>query len=194
VFPEHVFKERKELGEKIASAPPDYVHDNAAALLRIIWELQASLGLELEVIQGIKRLDVADARTVSEYADQFSDYVERRDFNLERTSCGRIANIYWRQIRTLEGGSLPEQRVGEVDRLLEQFAQADRRFTEDIEPFMRRAEETLMNIRNAARDDNTDEAKRQQDQFAREYKDEVQRLKSMITEMSRVGESLLERL
>jgi len=194
VFPEHVFKERKELGEKIAAAPPDYLHDNAAALLRIIWELQSSLGLELEVIQGIKRLDVADAQVVADYAEQFSDYVERRDFNLERTSCGRIANIYWRQIRALEGGSLHEQRVEEIDRLLQQFAQADRRFTEDIEPFMRRAEETLVSIRNAARDNDTDEAKRRQDQFAREYKDEVQRLKSMITEMSRVGESLLARL
>lgn len=94
----------------------------------------------------------------------------------------------------MEGGSLQEQHVAEIDRLLQRFAEADRRFTEDIEPFMRRAEETLMNIRNAARDDDSGEAKRQQDQFAREYKDEVQRLKSMITEMSRVGESLLERL
>jgi hypothetical protein len=194
VFPDEVFKERQQLSEKIAAAPGDYLQDNAAALLRIVWELQASLALELQVIQGIKRLDVADAGAVSAYLNRFSDYVDRRDFNLERTSCGRIARIYWQQIRVLEDGLDAEQRVTELDELLRGFADADRQFTEEIEPFMKQALTTLTVIRDASAAGKTDEAKAQQDRFVHEYRAEVERLKSTITAMSRVGESLLARL
>jgi hypothetical protein len=191
VFPDEVFKERQQLSERIAAAPGDYLQDNGAALLRIVWELQASLALELQVIQGIKRLDVTDARAVAVYVDRFSDYVERRDFNLERTSCGRIARIYWQQIRVLEGGPGGGQRVTDLDRLLQGFADADRQFTEEIEPFMKRALATLTGIRDATAAGRIEEATVRQAQFAEEYRAEVERLKSTITGMSRVGESLL---
>ena len=194
MFPDHVFDERQELGEKIAAAPSDYVRDNAAALLRIVWELQASLALELQVIQGIKRLDIADVQTLSDYVDRFSDYVDRRDFNLERTSCGRIANIYWQQIRTLEGGPVGQQRVKDLDELLQRFTDADREFAEEIEPFMDRALTTLTGMRDAVLAGKADEAKAEQERFAHEYKAEVQRLKATITNMTRVGESLLAAL
>lgn len=194
MFPDHVFKERQELSEKIAIAPSDYLQNNAAALMRIVWELQASLALELQIIQGIKSLNVTDAQTVSNYVNQFSNYVDRRDFNLERTSCGRIANIYWQQIRVLEGGPVGQQRVTELDELLQRFADADRQFTEEIEPFMNQALTTLTRIRDAATAGKTDEAKAQQDQFEQEYRAEVQRLKSTITGMNRVGELLLAKL
>jgi hypothetical protein len=65
MFPEEVFRERQELAEKIANAPVEYLQDNAAALMRIIWELQASLALELQVIHGIKRLNLADIEIAS---------------------------------------------------------------------------------------------------------------------------------
>lgn len=194
MFPEEVFKERQEFAAKIAEAPPDYLKDNAAALLRIIWEMQASLALELQVIQGIKRLDVTDAAVVSSYLERFSDYTDRRDFNLERTSCRRIANIYHNQIRILEGGSGGAQRAPELDQLLGQFAHADQQFTEAIEPFMDRTRVTLIGICDAATANRIEDARALQDEFAEAYRVEVQRLKSTINEMSEVGCSLLERL
>lgn len=194
MFPDHVFEEREELSEKIATAPLDYLQDNSAALLRIVWELQRSLTLELEIIQGIRNLNVAHAQAVESYLANFSNYVERRDYNLERTSCHRIANSYWAQIRVLEDGMGGARRVTELDDLLQRFAEADRTFTEDIEPFMKRALETLTRIRDAASGGKTDEAKAQQRQFTEEYRAEVQRLKATITSMTQVGESLLARL
>jgi hypothetical protein len=162
--------------------------------MRIVWELQASLALELQVIQGIKRLNVADIDTVSLYVDRFSDYVEGRDFNLERTSCGRIANIYWQQIRILESGPGGEERAKPLDELLQQFADADRQFTEEIEPFMNRALAALKSIRGKAVKGNTEAARAQQAAFVEQYREEVVRLKTSISAMSKVGESLLARL
>lgn len=194
MFPDEVFTERQQLLEKIATASGDFLQDNAAALMRIVWELQASLALELQIIQGIKRLDVSDAPTVADYVDRFDDYVERREFDLERTSCGRIANIYWQQIRALEVAPVPQERLTQLDELLQRFADADRRFTEEVEPFMDRALATLTAIRDAAVSGEVSEAKARQTQFSEEYKAEVQRLKSSIAEMTEVGQSLLARL
>jgi hypothetical protein len=195
MFPDEVFKERKDLAREIATAPADYVKDNAAALLRIIWELQASLGLELQVIQGIKRLDVANVSTMSEYLDKFSDYVDRRDFNLERTSCGRIANIYWQQIRPLQ--SAPDgvdQQVNDLDMLLQRFTTADMQFTEQIEPFMQHALTTLRDMHGAATSGRFDAARAQLDEFAKNYASEVERVKATLRELNDVGQSLLVRL
>lgn len=195
MFPDAVFDERKDLADRIANAPDTFVHDNAAALLRIIWELQASLGLELQVIQGIKTLNLSDASAMSEYLDKFSDYVDRRDFNLERTSCGRIANIYWGQIRARESApGVQADEVTALDEILETFTSADVQFAEEIEPFMNRALATLQSIKDAADSGRPDDAQAQRDRFTEEYREEVQRLKRTLRELSDVGQSLLDKL
>ena len=191
MFPDEVFNDRRELAEKIATASPDFLRDNSAALMRIIWELQASLALELQVIQGIKRLDPDDKTSVAEYREKFADYVERRDFNLERTSCGRIGRIYYEQILPLERAPGGPPRAAELHELLRGFSSADAEFTEQIEPFMSQALDVVTAMRDAA--DPTESAARQRE-FADSYRDEVQRLKDAIAKMSRVGDSLLEKL
>src|SRR4051794_4168506 len=99
VFPTEVFDERRELVERMANVPSDYLANNLVSLMRLIGEFQASLVLELQVIQGVKNLDVSDSATVRDYVKQFSDYVARRAFDLECTSCGQIGRIYDKQVR-----------------------------------------------------------------------------------------------
>ncbi|MGH3671910.1 MAG: hypothetical protein ACRDSH_14965, partial [Pseudonocardiaceae bacterium] len=81
-----------------------------------------------------------------------------------------------------------------LDRLLMQFADADKQFTEEIEPFMNRARATLTDIRDATTADRTDDARAKQDEFAETYRAEVQRLKSTISDLIEAGHSLLTRL
>lgn len=194
MFPENVFEERRRFVAQVSVAPPEFLGDNSAALMRIIGELQASLALELQVIQQIKRLDVDDAQSLADYVARFEDYVDSRGFNLERTSCGRIADIYWNQIHAIDRGHRSTERVDELHQLLQRFADADRQFTEEIEPFMTRSLRTLKSIQDAAAEGRAEDARRMQREYADEYRSEVDRLKAAIDELTEAGRSLVSRL
>jgi hypothetical protein len=195
MFPDYVFQERQDLADRIATAPRDFLDDNAAALLQILWELQKSLVLELSVIQGVKQLDLSDSITVHDYAAKFGNYVAQRDFNLERTSCGAIARIYGNQVKALRGGTPTDrQRVNELTSLVQMFASADVAFTDEIEPVMDRALDALRAIDSLVGSGNLDNARRRQSDFAHKYEGELARLKRAIRSMSQVGNKLVEEL
>lgn len=194
MFPDHVYQERTELLEKIATADTAFLEDNAAALMRITWELQASLALELQTVQRIRRIDVSKIAAVDDFAQAFSDYVDQGSYNLQRTSCGRIGDIYWHQIRALEDTPAGARGVAELDELLQRFTDADAQFTDEIEPFMSRARDVVLAIRDDAVAGRMEEARQRRDDFATEYRDELAKLRSAITDLNNVGRELLARL
>jgi len=195
MFPVSVFIEREEFAREVINLPPNYKNDNAAALLRIIWELQKSLMLELQVTQGVKRLDLSDARIVRDYANSFEDYVQRRTFDLERTSCHMITELYKKQVRAFPIGSAAEQQqVSQLEAHLQGFDNADVRFTEEIEPIMDRALEAMKEISSLVDSGDLQSAKRKQADFALEYDQELARLKTTISLLNRVGTDLIAAL
>src|SRR5712692_7976164 len=122
MFPDEVFKDRRELCEKISALPPDYLKDNGAALLAITSEFQRSLALELQIIHRVKRLDVEDREEVDDFAMKFADYVNQRGFELERTRCSQITRIYGTRIASLRGGTPTDQnRAKDLEHFLERF-------------------------------------------------------------------------
>jgi hypothetical protein len=195
VFPDQVFHERQELANKMASAPSGYLANNLAALMRLLREFEASLVLELQVIQGVKRLDVSDSAAVRAYVDRFSDYVAQRAFNLERTSCSAIRRIYQEQLQDLQEGSISDtETVEDLEHFVESFAYADAEFTEEIEQVMERALKALQEIDALAQANQTDDARTRQQQFNTEYEGEPRRLKHTIRVMSDAGNRLVEAL
>jgi hypothetical protein len=195
MFPDEVFKERRELCEKISAVPPDYMKDNVAALLAITSEFQRSLALELQIIHRVRRLGVEDREGVDDFAMKFADYVAQRGFDLERTRCGQISRIYRTQIASLRGGTLTDQsRVKELEDFLERFENADREFTEEIEPVMARALATVQKINGYVQANETAEARQCQTDFVRQYEDESKRLKEAIKGMNQLGNRLIDEL
>jgi hypothetical protein len=194
MFPDTVLAQRQEFVTQVAAAPPTYLDDNFAALMRIIGELQASLALELQVIQGIKRLQLDDVKSLTDYFNKFSDYVDSRGFDLEKTSCSRISDVYWNQIRSRDGAYSSSEQIKELDELLNIFTTADSEFTEEIETFMDGSLDKVRQMRDAASEGRIDDARQVQQEYADEYRAQVDRLKAAISDLSESGTSLIHRL
>lgn len=192
MFPEDVFKERRDLAEKIANLSIDYVRPNMTSLLRIIWELSASLVLEMQVIQSVKKLDVTDPVAVHKFVDTFADYVRQGDYNLQRTSCGAIAEAF--RVNTKTAGVEQDKGVQAVEAIVNGFARADDKLTEDITPIMTNARDELEEIRSLVVRGEVDQARRRQLDFAKKYEAELDKLKEALRSLSDAGTLLVNKV
>jgi hypothetical protein len=193
-FPEAVFAERRAFVEKASNVPPGFLASNAVALRRILGELENSLALELQVIHGVRRLDVEQPEQVNEYAQRFREYVETRGFSIERTSCHRIRDIYEDQISKRSRGYMTDENVRALTSQLDDLSYADEEFTDQIEPFMDSSLQKVEEIRDASMSGDYARARRLQDDFSKTYRPEVARLKTAISDLNAAGMSLVAML
>jgi hypothetical protein len=82
----------------------------------------------------------------------------------------------------------------ELQGFLARFADADREFTEQIEPVMDQALSAVEEINSSVQAGEIASARQRQERFAKEYAAELKRLHETIDEMNRVGNELIDRL
>ena len=195
MFPNEVFAQYKELCSDIAKQSKEYKKENASGLFAILSELQRSLALELSIIQQVRRMSVGDKDGVKEFTWKFEDYIQQREYNLERSSCSRISRILDTQISSLRGGTPSDQdKMNELEQLLRRFVGADNGFVEEIEPIMKSALAAVQEINAYVQEGHISEARQRQNDFVSEYMVRFKQLKDAIQKIRKIGDTLLDQM
>lgn len=186
---------RSELCEKIASVPPEYLKDNAVALMQIIQEFQRSQVLEFRIIQQVKQLNVEDSQKLEDFAMSFNEYVDQRSFDLERTRCSQIGRLYCNQIVALRGGIPSDQdKIKELEQYIKSFINSDLEFIDAIEAAANTALTAVNEIRDFARAGDLARARERQQEFTNKVEGRSRQLKDTITEMNNMGNKIISQL
>jgi hypothetical protein len=196
---------RAALPSAISTLPKDYLEGNAAQLLLVIEELKRSLLVEWRLVQMVGALDLSEAsdearqktRSIAGYLDWYS---QQQVFNQERTHCHNIDLVVTELMAPLR---LPvaydEQKIDALMKLLEPLRIADNDFLDELEPLATEAREAAQAIDGHMQATVSDparlgDARAELERFNRSMHSGMDRLKTLLTQMSVLTNDLLARL
>jgi hypothetical protein len=71
-------EQREQLASVVTTLPRELLETNAAPLLGIVSELQASAVIEIGVVQAVTRVNVEDPQAIKAQREILEDYHDRR--------------------------------------------------------------------------------------------------------------------
>jgi hypothetical protein len=107
---------------------------------------------------------------------------------------GESFNDLCKRARSSTGQAPATPLSRELEDFLQRFGNADLQFTEQIEPLVYRALDAVKIINGHVQSGELGEARRLQQEFAREYEGELDRVGRAIDEMTQVGNQLIDLL
>jgi hypothetical protein len=174
-----------QLASVVGTLPRELRDTNAAPLLAILRELEASSVIELGVISAVTRVDPESDSEIKAQRTILEDYRDRRLHDRDRTHCSNIRRILT-QVRSHAEGPGGSDRIGVVDTVLAQILGSDKELLDDIESILDRAVATIAAMDGAT----VDEAERVQSDFAadmgpvrRDIKANLGRLNALTAEL-----------
>jgi DNA repair ATPase RecN len=178
---------RENVSSVITTLPADYLSGNAAALLRILEELQRSFQEELFLVQAVKNLDIRDYQAVDRLSVFLEDYQQRRLFDRERTHCHNIQRIVYTLLPASDTSTDPS--ISELQNVLQPLMDADNEFIDELDSLVARAVDTVRQIKADIQTSYTQPtgyapALATQANFLQEFDPRVQRLKTLMKDMN----------
>jgi hypothetical protein len=175
---------RDRLSSAIETLPPRLRESNAAQLLAIVEELRRSCVLQLQVVQRVARVDVADPEAIGALHQDIEDYIASDLIDRDRTHCHNIDRV----AKELRAEGNPAD-LAELEALLVPLRNADSDYLDDVGQLVGEAVEAVRDLDNATRLADT---RAIQERFRAKQEDEVKRIKSTLTSMNDVAGKLID--
>jgi hypothetical protein len=172
----------------VTTLPRELVHTNAAPLMGIVSELQASYVIEVGVIQTVIRVNVEDPQAVRLQRAILEDYLQRRLYDRDRTHCSNINRIAT-QLRAVHTTAGTPPILDELNRVLIPLRHADDDLLGDIEEVLYEAVQAIRAIDDAKR---VDDARAEQEKFKKAMELRVNRMKNSLSRMNTLVGQLID--
>ena len=169
----------------MTTLPRELLQTNAAPLMGIVSELQASYVIEVGVIQAVSRVKVEDPQAISQQREILEDYQQRRLYDRDRTHCSNIDRIAT-QLRAPQG---TYATLDELDGVLTPLRHADDDLLGDIEEVL---DEAVNAIRKMDESKRLDDARAQQESFKNTMDLRVARMKDALGRMNTLVGQLID--
>lgn len=178
---------RERLASVVTTLPRELLETNAAPLMAILTELQASSVIEIGVIQAVSRVKVDDPQAVRRQREILEDYEQRRLYDRDRTHCSNIDRIAT-QLRAPQGQS-PTSKLDELNEILMPLRHADDVLLDDIEQILR---DSLTAIREIEGSSRLADARSAQTRFAERMQPTIDRIRSNLGRMNALTGQLID--
>ena len=139
-----------QLASVVGTLPKELRDTNAAPLLAILRELEASSVIELGVINAVIRVDPENRQQIQEQRAILKDYSDRRLHDRDRTHCSNIRRILT-QVRSNSAGAGASNRITVVDAVLVPITHADFELLDDVELILGKATTAITAMDDANR-------------------------------------------
>jgi len=176
-------EQRELLTSVVTTLPRELLETNAAPLMGIVSELQASSVIEIGVVQAVTRVDAEDPMAVKRQREILEDYRDRRLFDRDRTHCSNINRIAT-QIRPSESPA-----ASELDAVLTPLRHADIDLLDDIEGILDASIAAITEMDDSRR---VDDARARQEQFAKDMRPTIERMKSNLSRLNDLTGKLID--
>ena len=177
----------EQLASVVTTLPRELLETNAAPLLAIISELQASSVIEIGVIQAVGRLKADDPQAITRQREILEDYQQRRLYDRDRTHCSNIDRIAT-QLRAPLGQS-PSPKLDELNAVLEPLRHADDDLLDDIEQILG---DSLTAVREIEGSSRLVDAEAAQGRFMARMQPTIDRIKSNLSRMNALTGQLID--
>jgi hypothetical protein len=177
-------EQREQLASVVTTLPRELLETNAAPLLGIVSELQASSVIEIGVVQAVTRVNIEDPEAVKTQRAILEDYRDRRLYDRDRTHCSNIDRIAT-QIRPAGESSAS----AELDQVLAPLRHADNDLLDDIEGILDASVAAIIKIDECHR---VDDARAEQRQFADSMRPTIDRMRSNLGRMNELAGKLID--
>ncbi len=184
--PNPYVEQRERLASVVTTLPRELLQTNAAPLMAIVSELQASTVIEIGVIQSVAAVDAGDRQAVATQRRILEDYQGRRLYDRDRTHCSNIDRIAT-QIRTPYEGTSPE--LDQLDEVLTPLRSADVELVDDIEQVLGEAVAAIGRIGDSNR---LEDAISAQSQFAERMQPKIKQMKDSLSRMNALVGKLID--
>jgi hypothetical protein len=178
---------RERLASVVTTLPRELLETNAAPLMAILTELQASSIIEIGVIQAVSRVKVDDPQAVRRQREILEDYEQRRLYDRDRTHCSNIDRIAT-QLRAPHGQS-PTSKLDELNEILMPLRHADDVLLDDIEQILR---DSLTAIREIEGSGRLADARSAQTRFTERMQPTIDRIRSNLGRMNALTGQLID--
>jgi len=185
---------RLEMSDRLAGVmetlPQELRGTNAAPLLNIVRELEASSIIELGVISAVTQVDAEDRQAIRLQRDILADYHDRRLYDRDRTHCSNIRRTLTQVGKAAEGsGDASQLRV--VNDVLRPILGADEVLLDDIETILAEAVNAITAMDAADRLTDVEAAQRE---FAAKMEPLRSDIKANLARMSALTNQLIDEL
>ncbi|HWC41675.1 MAG TPA: hypothetical protein VHK02_06790 [Actinomycetota bacterium] len=171
----------------MTTLPRELLETNAAPLLAIVSELQASSVIEIGVIQAVGRVKVDDPQAIRRQREILEDYQQRRLYDRDRTHCSNIDRIAT-QLRAPLGQS-PSTKLDELNAVLQPLRHADDDLLDDIEQILG---DSLAAIREIEASNRLVDAEAAQARFMGRMQPAIDRMKRNLSQMNALTGQLID--
>jgi len=179
-------EQREQLASVVTTLPRELLETNAAPLLGIVSELQASSVIEIGVVKAVTRVNVEDPQAIKEQREILEDYHDRRLYERDGTHCSNIDRIAT-QIRP---AAEPSAASAELDQVLAPLRQADKEIIDDIEAILEESVAAIVKI--DLRSSRVDDARAEQRQFAERMQPTIDRIRSNLRKLNEQSGKLID--
>jgi hypothetical protein len=180
--------ERERLTSVVTTLPRELVQTNAAPLMGIVSELQASYVIEVGVIQAVIRVNVEDPQAVRQQRAILEDYLQRRLYDRDRTHCSNINRIAT-QLRATHTTAGTPPTLDELNQVLIPLRHADDDLLGDIEEVLQEAVQAIRAMDDSNR---VDDARAEQEKFKNAMELRVNRMKNSLSRMNTLVGQLID--
>jgi hypothetical protein len=180
---------RERLASVVTTLPRELLETNAAPLLAIVSELQASSVIEIGVIQAVGRVKVDDPQAIRQQREILEDYEQRRLYDRDRTHCSNIDRIATQLRAPL--GQAPSTKLDELNAVLQPLRHADDDLLDDIEQILG---DSLAAIREIEASNRLVDAEAAQARFMGRMQPAIDRMKRNLSQMNALTGQLIDLL
>ena len=182
--------ERERLTSVVTTLPRELLQTNAAPLLGIVSELQASYVIEVGVIQTVSRVKVDDPVAVSLQREILEDYQQRRLYDRDRTHCSNIDRIAT-QLPAAKETPGASAKLDELNGVLIPLRHADDDLLGDIEEVLDQAVTAIRTIDESKR---VADARAEQERFKNGMEIRVTRMRDSLRRMNELVGQLIDEM
>jgi hypothetical protein len=178
-------EQREQLASVVTTLPRELLETNAAPLLGIVSELQASSVIEIGVVQAVTRVNVEDPQAIKTQREILEDYQDRRLYVRDGTHCSNIDRI----ATQLRRDAASSAATAELDQVLTPLRSADVEIVDDIEAILEASVDAIVKIDACTR---VDDATAEQRQFAERMRPTIDRIRNNLRKLNELSGKLID--